>query len=109
MQYNFGTGLLTFTPSGSNPTPLQCGVLKEVSYDVNQAVKKLYGQYKAPVDAALAELEITGRAKFAQIFGATLAQVLSGATTSSGSMTRGAQNEVGTIPATPFQITVTNS
>lgn len=110
MQYNFGVGLLTFTPAGSNPSPLQCGVLKEVSFDVNQTVKKLFGQYKAPVDAALAELEITGRAKFAQIFGATLANVLAGASTSSGSMTRGAQNEVGTIPGSgPYTVTVSNS
>lgn len=108
MQYNFGTGLLTFTPSGSNPTPVQCGVLKDVTVDIDQAIKELRGQYKFPVDIAQAESKITGKAKFAQIFGAALTNILSGASQTTGS-TAGAQNEVGTIPGTPFAVTVTNS
>jgi hypothetical protein len=108
MQYNFGTGLLSFTPPGANPTPVQCGVLQEVSLDIDQSVKELRGQYKAPVDVALAEQKFAGKAKFAQIFGAMIANILTGSVLTTGS-TAGAQNEVGTIPATPYQLTVTNS
>jgi hypothetical protein len=109
MQYNFGTGLLTFTPSGSNPSPVQCGVLQSVGFDVDQTMKELRGQYKAPVDVALADLKIAGKAKFAQIFGATLAAVLAGSAQTTGSV-RGAQQEVGTIPASSaYTITVANS
>lgn len=105
MQYNFGTGLLTFTPAGSNPTPLQCGVLKDVTLDLDQTIKELRGQYKFPVDLTQAESKIAGKAKFAQIFGAVLTNILSGATQTTGS-TAGAQNEVATIPGTPYAVTV---
>jgi hypothetical protein len=49
MQYGFGVGILSVIPSGSNPTPLQCGVLQDVSVDmVAGASKQLRGQYKVP-------------------------------------------------------------
>lgn len=109
MQYNFGTGLLEFTPSGANPTPLQCGVLQEVSVDIDQTMKELYGQYKFPVDVALADGKITGKAKFGLIFGAVIQQVLQGAALTTGT-TIGGINEVGTVPGGgPFTITVANS
>jgi hypothetical protein len=109
MQYGFGTGLLEFTPPGSNPTPVQCGVLQDVSIDVDQTLKELYGQYKSPVDIALAELKISGKAKFAQIFGAILSNILNGAALGTGS-TAGSINEVGTVPGSgPYTVTVANS
>lgn len=108
MQYNFGTGLLTLTPSGSNPTPVQLGVLQEVSVDIEVTQVELRGQYKFPVDIAEAAGKVAGKAKFAQIYAAILGNMLNGSSTSTGS-TVGAQNEVGTIPATPFTVTVTNS
>lgn len=109
MQRNFGVGLLTFTPSGSNPTPLQCGILSEVSVDFTSTLKELMGQYRAPVDAALADFKLTGKAKFAQIRGGILSQIMSGATLTSGS-TAGAINEVGTIPGSgPYTVTVAHS
>lgn len=108
MQYNFGTGLLEFTPAGVNPTPLQCGVLQEVSVDIDQTTKDLYGQYKFPVDTALADGKISGKAKFGIIYGALVNQVLNGSTLTSGSTAAGI-NEVGTIPGSPFAVTVANS
>src|SRR6185369_14385510 len=106
MQYNFGVGLLTLTPSGSNPTPVPCGVLQEVTVDIDQTTKELRGAYKAPVDVALADLKFSGKAKFARILASVIAAVLNGSTTASGS-TAGAQNEVGTITA--GSVTVSNS
>lgn len=108
MQYNFGTGLLTLTPSGSNPTPIQAGVLQDVSLDIEETMAELRGQYQFPVDVAQAAGSIKGKAKFARIFASLLSGILSGSTQTTGS-TRGAINEVGTIPSTPFQITVAQS
>jgi hypothetical protein len=109
MQYNFGTGLLEFTPAGANPTPLQCGVLQEVSVDIDQTMKDLYGQYKFPVDTALADGKISGKAKFGIIYGAIVNQVLSGSSLNSGSTAAGI-NEVGTIPGSgPYTVTVAQS
>ena len=108
MQRMFGAGLLTFTPPGSNQTPIQCGILQDVSIDHDNTIKTLTGQFRAPIDAAYADYKLTGTANFAQIQGAALQQILSGATITTGT-TKGAINEVGTIPATPYQVTVANS
>lgn len=108
MQYDFGTGLLTLTPSGANPTPVQLGVLQEVSCDIEETMTELRGQFQFPVDVAQAAGKIGGKAKFAQIYGALLNSILSGSTITTGD-TRGSQNEVFTIPGSPFQATVANS
>lgn len=107
-QYNFGTGLLTFTPPGANPSPIPCGVLQDVTLDIDQTIKELVGQYKTAVDAALANQKFSGKATHAQIFGAAMASILQGSVQTTGS-TRGSQNEVWAIPTTPFQVTVANS
>lgn len=108
MQVNFGTGLLSLTPSGSNPTPLQLGVLQEVSLDVEETMQELRGQYQFPVDVAQAAGKISGKAKFATIYGSLIAGILSGSTITTGT-TIGALNETGTIPGTPYAITVAHS
>jgi hypothetical protein len=109
MQYNFGMGLMSFIPSGSNPTPVQCGVLQEVSVDIDQTIKELRGQYKFPVDLALADGKISGSSKFAQIYGRTIGSILSGSVTTTGSKLPSI-NELGTVPAAPaYTVTVANS
>lgn len=107
MQYSFGSGLLAFTPAGSNPTPIICGVLQDVTLKLTSAQKKLYGQNRAPVSVADAELDISGTAKFAQIYGSFIKSALNG-TIATGQVL-GAIGEAGTIPSTPYQVTVTNS
>src|SRR4051812_42351628 len=109
MQYGFGVGILSLIPSGSNPTPLQCGVLKDVTIDiVPGATKQLRGQYKFPVAIAEGEASITGKASFARLFAALITQITGGSSTTG--MNIGAINEIGTIPASgPYTVTVTNS
>jgi hypothetical protein len=109
MQYGFGVGILSVIPSGSNPTPLQCGVLQDVSVDmVAGASKQLRGQYKYPVAVAEGEASITGKASFARIFSNLFNQILGGAQTTG--MNLASINELGTVPASgPYTVSVTNA
>lgn len=105
---NFGAGQLLIVPPGANPTPIQFGVLQDVSLGLKYTKKKLYGAYQFPVDQARAQAELSGKIKSAEINGALLSSILTGSTLSTGQIA-GAINEAGLIPATPFQITVANS
>ena len=107
-QYNFGVGQLFFTPPGTNQTPVQVGTLKDVSLDIARDVKELYGAYAFPEDVALGKGKIGGKAKSGRIQSGLLAAILAGSTVSTG-QTAAANNETGTIPTTPYQITVVNS
>lgn len=109
MQYGFGVGILSLIPTGSNPTPLQCGVLKDVTIDITPgATKQLRGQYKFPVAIAEGEASISGKASFARLFANLFTQLLAGS--HSTGMNIGAINEVGTIPGSgPYTVSVANA
>jgi hypothetical protein len=107
-QIGFGSGLLAFTPAGSNPTPIICATLQDISLKSSSSLKKLYGQNKVAAAVAEAELAISGTAKFASFTGSLIKQALSGATIATGQVI-GAIGETATIPTTPFQVTVLNS
>lgn len=109
MQYNFGTGSLYLVPSGSNPTPVQVGTLQEVSLTIEKSIKELRGAYQFPVAIGEGAGKIDGTAKSGNINSALVAALLAGSTTTTGSSLRVSPNEVGTIPGTPFQITVAQS
>lgn len=108
MQVSFGSGLLSFTPAGANPTPVLCGVLQDVTIKTAGTTKKLYGQLEYPVAVAKGEGNISGTAKFAQFSGSLIKQAIAGATITTG-QTLGAIGEPGTVGTTPYQVTVTNS
>ena len=107
-QFNFGVGQLALIPSGSNPTPVPIAILMDVSIDISFDLKELRGSYQFPIDVAKGNGKITGKAKHANILGAALQAALSGATSATGQIL-GVAGEAATIPATPFQVTVTNS
>lgn len=109
MQYQFGVGSLVLIPSGSNPTPVQVGTLQEATIDVEKTVKELYGAYNMPVAVGEGPLKISGTAKAGNINGALIAATLAGSTVTTGAAVRAAANESGTIPGSPYAITVTNS
>lgn len=106
-QYGFGVGLLTFTPAGSNPTPVVCGVLQDVTLKMSTDLAELYGQNKVAVAVAEAKQSIGGTAKFAQYCGSLIKAALN-ASIASGQII-GAINEPATIPGTPYQVTAANS
>lgn len=107
-QASFGVGLLAFTPTGSNPTPILCGVLQDVTLKASATLKKLYGQNEFPAAIASAEAEIGGTAKMGAFYGSFIKQALAGSSIATG-QTVGAIGESGTVPTTPFQITVAQS
>lgn len=88
-QYGFGVGTLNLLPVSddtgalTNQTPVQVGLLKDISFDISFTSKQLMGANQFPVDIARAEGKITGKTKIAQIFAATLGSVL-GVTPSAG-------------------------
>jgi hypothetical protein len=69
-QYTFGSGNLFWTPSGQgatlNPTPYELATLQDVSIDMSQSIKELYGKLRSPVAVASTEMKMTGSAKFAR-------------------------------------------
>lgn len=101
----FGTGILALTPSGTTPTPIQVAVLKDISLDVSYTKKDLIGNLQFPVDSAKGEGKLTGKFKSGWFHGGLIAAILSGSTTTVGSNV-GVFNESGTVPGTPYQITV---
>jgi hypothetical protein len=106
-QYMFGVGILSFTPPGTNPTPVQVGVLQDVTLNVTFEEKVMYGANSFPVDIAKGKGKIEGSAKYGQIGSGLIGAMLSGSTTTTG-MKKGISQESVTIPATPFQVTVAN-
>lgn len=111
MQLAFGAGALWGNRTdviGSGIGPNQFGILQDVQIDWDWTIKELWGQFQFPVDIARGQGKITGKAKFARIFGAIYGDLFFGQTPAIGQLTV-AENEAGTVPSTPFQITVTNA
>lgn len=113
-QYSFGAGVMWGTPTAdafgnaiTNPTPVQFGVLQEISLDVSFDTKMLYGQNQFPVAVGRGKGKVSGKAKFAQLNGAILNSLFFGQTLSSG-ITSDVYDVTGAvIPTTPFTITPT--
>lgn len=114
MQYLFGNGRAFITPltdawgnAIAEPTPLELGVLQDVSFEASWDVKELRGRFQFPVDLARGDGKLSGKAKFANINGRVLHSLVIGQTLSTG-RTAIYGDTVGTlIPTTPFTITPT--
>ena len=106
---HFGSGVLIATPSSANPTPVEFGVLQEVSLDFSSTIKPLMGQFQMPVAQARGALKISGKAKFAELNGPVFSSLFFGATPTKGQFLW-AYNEAGSVPAvSTYTVTVTNS
>lgn len=114
MQFLFGSGVFWGTPltdangaTIANPTPVQLGVLQEISLDLSFDTKELYGQNQFPVAVGRGKGKMTGKAKHAQLNGVGLNALFFGQTVTNG-MTDNYYDVLGSvIPASPFQVTVT--
>ena len=81
----FGSGALIGTPSGSaTPTPINFGLVQEVTLDIQTTVKTLYGQYNFPVAIGAGTKKVTGKAKLARISGLAFGSLFFGYTPSTG-------------------------
>src|SRR5215813_1115892 len=112
MQLAFGAGALWGTRTdvtGSGIGPDQFGILQDVQIDFDWTTKELWGQFQFPVDIARGQGKITGKAKFARIFGAIYGDLFFGQVPTTGQLTV-SENEAGSVPGTtPYTVTVANA
>lgn len=112
MQLAFGAGALwgnRTDVTGSGIGPDQFGILQDVQIEWDWTTRELWGQYQFPVDIARGQGKITGKAKFARIFGAIYGDLFFGQTPASGQVTV-SDNEAAVVPASgPYTATVANA
>jgi hypothetical protein len=98
-QYGFGAGVLSGTRNDiANGSPIRFGALQDVNVDWAGQIKELYGSNQYALDAARGKVNITGKAKFAQISAAAMATLFFGTAATVGS-TLSAYNETATASA----------
>jgi hypothetical protein len=85
-QFSFGSGFLYGIPSGTNPTPVLFGTLQDVSLDISFTIKKLMGQFQAPVAVARGAASYTGKAKAASISSQAYNTIFTGVAGSTGGL-----------------------
>lgn len=110
----FGSGYLFAAPQSTsgnpapNPTPLQVGAIQNVKCTFGADIKELHAQSQWAIDSAVGKRTIKGSFEFAQMSNAFFSQCFfADAVTVGSSVT--AINEAHSVPATPYQITVTNA
>lgn len=108
--YSFGSGVLLGTRTDiANATPVNFGLVQEVTIDENATIKELRGQFQRPVAMARGTIKTTGKAKVARISGIAFANLFYGVTPSAGQLATSFA-EGGTVAATtPFTFTVANA
>jgi hypothetical protein len=99
----YGTGAVYVL--GPNVAPQKLGILQEVSLSFKGTIKKLYGQDQMPVDSGRSNIDVTGKAKLADLNVDLMNAVFFGAAASVvGAKT--AVDEQNTIPDAPGPYTV---
>ncbi|MDR3461520.1 MAG: hypothetical protein P4L76_04295 [Beijerinckiaceae bacterium] len=108
--YSFGSGVLIGTRTDiANATPVNFGLVQEVTIDEAASVKELYGQFQHPIALARGTIKTTGKAKVARISGLAFANLFYGATPAAGQVATSFA-EIATIPASsPYTVTPVNS
>lgn len=107
--YSFGSGVLLGTRTDiANSTPVNFGLVQEVTIEETATIKELNGQFQRPVAIARGTIKTTGKAKVARISGLAFANLFYGVTLSPGQLGTSFA-EAGTVAATtPFSFTVVN-
>ncbi len=108
--YSFGSGVLIGTRTDiANATPVNFGLVQEVTMDETATIKELYGQQQHPLAIARGTIKTTGKAKVARISGLAMASLFYGVTPVPGQLMT-AFGESGMIPAgSPYTVTVANA
>lgn len=107
--YSFGSGVLIGTRTDIvNATPINFGLVQEVTIDESATVKELYGQYQYPLAVARGTMKTTGKAKVARISGLAFGSLFYGATPVAGQLAT-AFAEAASVPAAaPYTVTPAN-
>lgn len=108
--YSFGSGVLLGTRTDiANATPINFGLVQEVTIEETSTIKELNGQFQRPVAIARGTIKTTGKAKVARISGLAFAHLFYGIAPLSGQLATSFA-EAGTVAATsPFTFTVVNA
>ena len=108
--YSFGSGVLLGTRTDvSNATPVNFGLVQEVTIEETATIKELTGQFQRPVAIARGTIKTTGKAKVARISGMAFSSLFYGIAPSSGQIAT-AIGEAGSVAsASPYNYTVQNS
>jgi hypothetical protein len=108
--FSFGSGVLLGQRTDiANSTPVNFGLVQEVSLDLQFTAKQLYGQYQFPVAVARGQAKASGKAKMAQISGLAFNNLFFGATLGAGQLAT-SFGEAQSVPAaTPFTVSVGNA
>lgn len=115
MQFLFGAGSVFGIPiqdaagnAITNGTPIQIGVMQEMSLEFSGDVKELYGQNQFAVDVGRGKAKVGGKIKGAQVSGSAINSLFFGQTMTSGQGMVAYIDSTGTaVPGTPFTITPT--
>lgn len=106
-QLAFGSGSVWGINTAANSTPARFGVTQDISIDFTAATKPIFGQNNLPFSVAKSSLQTKGKINFGQFNGRVINELFFGATSASGQQLV-IDSESGTIPGTPYQITVAN-
>ena len=104
----FGSGTMWGTTSATNATPIKLGDLQNCGLDFTANTKSLIGQNQFPVAVARGAISIKGKSQFARFNAPVINELFFGATSAAGQIVA-IEDESGTIPTTPFTVTVANS
>ena len=97
--YSFGSGVLIGTRTDiPNATPVNFGLVQEVTIDEAATVKELYGQNQHALAIARGTIKTTGKAKVARISGLAFASLFYGVAPVAG-QTMTSFAEAGAVPA----------
>lgn len=100
-----GMSAIFALPSGATPTPIPIAICKSATVDFKQDKKILRGQWMGGIDAFAGPLDITLKLVNSDFSASMLSMVNQGATNAANGKLV-VSGEAGTVPTTPFQITV---
>ncbi|VTZ49258.1 conserved hypothetical protein [Methylocella tundrae] len=108
--YSFGSGVLLGTRTDiANATPVNFGLVQEVTIEETASIKELTGQYQRPVAIARGTIKTTGKAKVARISGLALANLFYGVAPSAGQVATSFAEAASVPAAAPYAVTVANA
>lgn len=103
----FGAGRFFGINNVANPTPTRFYVPQDISIDFKIATKELSGENKFPVAVAAGPTSVSGKVGMGANQARMFADLIFGIGSSSGTIVE-QEREAGTVPTTPYQITVAN-
>jgi hypothetical protein len=108
--YSFGSGVLLGTRTDiPNATPVNFGLVQEVTIDETATIKELTGQFQRPVAIARGSIKTTGKAKVARISGMAFANLYYGVTPTAGQLATSFAEADAVAASSPYIVTVFNA